>query len=164
MKDFKSSLPGGRCVSIATLNMLRYWTAREGIKNLLVNNYNKTFDLLDKEIGVLPIVHGQFGRLGYQGTKSYISKYNRTAAKGSDYALNAFGIWDYLDQNIRSNNPVVLGLDKTGQYNNQFHAVLAVGTHKSNGYSFARICDGWTTNLSTFVQTKFIIDAWYLRW
>lgn len=178
MGDFQHLVRQGRikdenfCEVMAAFNMLRFYTHRRNISNLMMDNNDITMVALDESIGRVlvlnehVIISGQTGKAANKGLHDYLNRYDKRKAKGGDFKA-LVNLWDFVKANLRSDNPVVVGcrggFEGTRLYN--FHAMLALGYGRtSSGVKYYRVANGWQNDISHFVNEGYVMDAWYLRW
>ncbi|WP_346920935.1 C39 family peptidase [Clostridium sp. UBA7339] len=155
------------CVPTCGINMLKYWSERRGKTNLIyTSNYNNAFAHLRVEMKHSNS-SGTSDSDGYNGMKSYISKYKLRSQLGSNYATPKNFDWKWITSQINNGNALYIGKtlqDYDGR--NSGHAFLGVGYQNTSDGEYIRVCDNWDTSLSHFVKYKWSnIDAiWYLRW
>lgn len=152
----------GICGSIASANLLQYYDEYYD-DNIIApeNEYN--------EIGILTILTGLIegvtdfeteAKSNYIKVVNGVNKYltNQSSSYRVKSSKSDFGI---ICQQIKNNNPVMLGLVKSSTYGN--HWVLATGYYKEFGnLKTLYLVDGWSKSQKSTSELSAIEDMVYM--
>ena len=156
MTDFTSSIDKNTCEVAASLNLLRYYEERRGVRGILMEPLDQTFYQLDTDIGRLPIIGGQIGLGAMIGILKYLKKEKNPLPKSKKIIWPATFGW--VKRNIEKGDPVIIGLFNHKTYHH--HAVLVLGVGENKKGRYYRIADGWNSTgrtLDKFIPVREVL-------